>query len=123
MQQINSTLQYSETALSQRGTADVARTPAGRTYETFRFPYTPQERERKITTAKTQRTPESIRNEQIDSAVENALSQYKQNQQQEQQLTPEQIQAWAQWFMSAAQTLEVMRETEMGSRSDHGLVA
>lgn len=126
MQQINSSLQYSETALSQRGTADMAHTSNKHAYETYKFPYTPKERERKLTVAaRTQRTPEAIRQRQIDSAVENARNQFHQQQKQEAQpqLTQEQISMWSQWVLQADQNLEYWRTIETGERNDYELAA
>lgn len=108
MQTINSTLQYSETAhgLTQRGNAEIHQATSVQVKELYRFPGVTPERQRIRRTVVNTQTPDMIRQQQITSATENAFSHF---QKRERVLTPEEVQAYAQWILQADQLLETMR--------------
>lgn len=135
MQTLNSTLQYSEAALAQRGSAEVdkhlgipVQQPATRQVaeayaatsvrgkEVYRFPGATPERQRvrrPVPSMPQARTQDAIREQQISSAVENAYNQFTRREQR--QLTPQEVSVYAQWILQANRLIESMRfEAERG---------
>lgn len=112
MQQQNdySTAYVRDATSSQRGPADVrSSAPKMHDLTAFRFPRTPQA-QRVRRPAPRQATVESVRQRQIDSAVDNA---YKQYQQQPRQLTNEETLAYVQRIDYIGKLLEQERRQEM----------
>ncbi len=117
MSPVNSTLQYSETALVQRGTADInaaAAIPASKlatreSKDTYRFPGATPERQRvrrTVSNVTGAANADTIRQQQIASAKENAYSQFKRR---DLELTPQEVSAYAQWILQADTVIESMR--------------
>ncbi len=125
MQPTNSSLQYNDTALSQRGTADIdstAKIPlskmeARKAQEMYRFPGSTPERQRvRKTVANTSKDipgDEMVRQQQISSAVRNAFTQFSQ---QKGLLTNEEVQAWAQWTLQVGRVIEYLRTEKLDER-------
>jgi len=86
--------------------------------DSFRFPGSTPERERvrrvMPNVPRAISTPDELREQQIDSARQNAYSKFQQ--QEYHQITPEEVAAWAQWILQASRVLEGLRAEEVGSR-------
>lgn len=112
MQPMNSTTKYRETALSQRGSAEVHTTVGApvKQLDKYVFPGSNPERQRVrrvvANVTKVTESPDAIREQQIISATENAFNQF---QQRERELTPEEVSAYAAWILQADSVLESMR--------------
>lgn len=123
MQPTNSTLQYSETALVQRGTADInaavkiplSKLEARKAQEMYRFPGATPERDRVrrtvSNTPRAERTSDAVRQQQIDSATANAFSKFARKT--ERQLTKDEVEARTEWLMRAAGVLSAKRAEKM----------
>lgn len=86
--------------------------------DSFRFPGSTPERERVRrvvpNAANTTVTSDEVRERQIDSARQNAYSNFQQHE--HPQITPEEAAAWAQWILQASMVLEGLRSEAVGSR-------
>lgn len=106
MQRTDILIQQRDTNPHPGGYADVA---AAVTADTFRFPRTPeaQRHRRKVTVPARAETVEDLRLQQIDSATQNAFSQFQE--QSARVFTNEEVRGYAQWILQADSILESMR--------------
>lgn len=116
MQTLNSTLQYSETALAQRGSADVPQIPQTSLKE-FRFPNATPQRDRvrraRPNIPRAERTAAAVQQQHIESAKENAFNKFVKANKAARQLTQDEINVRTQWLLRAGAHLQSRRQQKV----------
>lgn len=116
MQTLNSTLQYSETALAQRGAAEVQQR-AQMPLKEFRFPNATPQRDRvrraRPNIPRSDRTADALRERHIDSAKANAFDKFVATNKAQRNLTVQEIQVRTQWLLRAGAILQSKRNQKI----------